>query len=89
MDYYTILRMLRNFDETKTTFGRTKNWEQKNIIGYFGYEHANTYVQFLIQLGANELYSYYNPVAYPYVEITQDCKLTINRLIQQPINPST
>jgi hypothetical protein len=39
--------MLRNFDETKSTYGRTKHWKQKNIIGYFGYEHANNIIQLL------------------------------------------
>ena len=84
MDYYTILRMLRDFDETKTTYGRVKHWDQKNIIGYFGFHHSDNLVQILNQLGAKIIYSYSNPNNYPFVIITPEAITTINTLYQQP-----
>ena len=84
MDYYTILRILRDFDEKKTTYGRVKNWDQKNIIGYFGYHHSDTLAQLLVHLGATTIYSFSNPHKYPFVIITPKAITTINTLYQQP-----
>jgi hypothetical protein len=83
LDYYTILRMLRDFDETKTTGGRTKHWPQKNIIGYFGYHHLETLNQILLQLGAQEVYTFDNQHNHPLVQITKECIDKIDELIQQ------
>lgn len=85
LDYYTILRMLRNFDETKTTYGRTKHWEQKNIIGYFGYKHSENIVLLLKKLGAKIFYrDTEEQYDYPTVKIdkTKKCIDIIDELIQ-------
>ena len=55
MDKYTILRMLRAFDETKETMGRTKHWNQTNIFGYFGNNHSKNICNILRQLGAQTI----------------------------------
>lgn len=55
MDKYTILRMLRAFDESKETMGRTKHWNQTNIFGYFGNRHSENICNILRQLGAKPL----------------------------------
>jgi hypothetical protein len=83
LDYYTILRMLRNFDETKSTYGRTKHWNQQNIIGYFGDKHASYITHLLLQHGGQMVYQFNNPRADPVSVITKDCIDKINKLIQQ------
>jgi hypothetical protein len=84
MDIYTILRMLRDFNETKNSHNRTKHWKQKNIIGYFGAAHVFNIKKLLIKLGAKEKY---NTNIHPFtidvsfLEIDEPAKLEMDKLI--------